>query len=130
MGKPEVVAVGKGQAVGTRDTHAARLRVQARRERPEGVDPAADPVLRLEHDRPMTLALQLIRRDQTGQATPDDHHVPAWRGARLEAQRGRGQHVQGDGWCDVRVGLPGHGIHGRHRTEGPTAGYPCDGHGR
>ena len=109
----ELRAVGQCQVVGLRDAHATRLGIQPRREGAQRPDPATDPVLRLQHDRPMTLPPQLVRGDQTRQAATDDDHVAAWRGTGLQTERCRSQHVPRDGRRAGGVRLPGLGVDGR-----------------
>ena len=93
--QPELVAVRERQVVGARDAHGARLGVQPRREGAQRVDPAADPVLGLEHDDLVALALELVRRDQAGQPRADDHDPLRRTGTRLEPALGDRPHVRG-----------------------------------
>ena len=94
--KPELVAVGQGQAVRTRDAHGPRLGVEPGREGAQGVHPAAHPVLGLEHDDVVALALQLVRRHQPGQTGADDQHALGRLVVGLESLIGHPAHGGGD----------------------------------
>ena len=90
---------------------AAGLGVQAGRERAQRVDAAADPVLRLEHDDVVALALQLERRDEPRQPATDDHDplplarraAPSPRPGTMRTAAGTGGVAPGDG-CGDRSG--------------------------
>ncbi len=75
IGRPNSSQYGQRQIVHARNAHRARLCVQTGREVADRLDPAADAVLRLEHERLVTLAAQLERRDEAGDAAADDHHA-------------------------------------------------------
>ena len=91
--QPELLAVRQGQVVRARDPHGAGLGVEARREGAQRVDPAADAVLRLEHDDVVALPLQLVRGHQAGEPGTDDHHplrrLVCWARARVRGRPAR-----------------------------------------
>ena len=92
----EQVAVPKGEIVSARDAHPAGLGVEPGRERAEGVDPAADPVLGLEDGHIVALALQFEGRHQTGQAGTDDDDPLGRAGSPVEAGIRGGEHLRID----------------------------------
>ena len=82
-GSPKLLDVRERQLVRARDAHRAGLAVEPGRERlAQREDAPADAVLRLEDDRVVAGARQLVGRDEPGQAGADDRHAAAGRRAK------------------------------------------------
>jgi hypothetical protein len=86
QGQVEEPAVLEGQIVGARDAHAPGFGIQAWSEAAQRVDAATNPILGLEHDDPMALALELVRGHQPGETGPDDDHEVRYAGPAAQSR--------------------------------------------